>query len=498
MRLVERVVLRRLHVLPELLRDGLGDCVFGTAREELPLERRHERVDLLPDCLSKSLGFCRGEPGELLRDLHVLLLVDADRVCRPGDLLEARVEERHGLAAVLAGRVGGDVPHRAGPVEGDERDEVLELRRLDLAQGLAHARRLELEHARGLPASQHRVRLGVVERDSGDIEAAPARRANEIDRLVDHVEVAQTEEVHLQEAEIDHVVHADLRHDLRVRSLLLQRHDLDQRLRPDDDAGSVDRVRSRQALERLRELDDLLRHRVGVDRLPELGPTLESIFQGLARAFRHELRDPVDDAVGDVEHAAGIPDRRSRRHGREGDDLGHAVPAVLLRDVVDDPIAPRDGEVDVHVGEVLARRVQEPLEEQPVAQRVDVRDLEAVRSQRSGGRPAAGADADPVRLREVDEVPHDQEVVREAHLLDGLELEAKALGQLGGHGPIALDETSLAELDEVVERIPSVRHRVARQQDPAELDLDVAPLRDLERASEGVVEPREVESHLFG
>ncbi len=197
-------------------------------------------MDLLPDCLAKSLGFCRSEPGELLRDLHVLLLVDADRVGRAGDRLESRVEERHRLAAVLAGGVGGDVPHRSGPVQRDERNEILELGRLDLAQGLAHARRLELEHARGLPTREHGVRLRVVECDPGDVEAA-----GKLDGLVDHVEIAQAEEVHLQEAEIDDVVHADLRHDLRVRPLLLQRHDLDQRLRSDDDAGSVDRVRSR-------------------------------------------------------------------------------------------------------------------------------------------------------------------------------------------------------------------------------------------------------------
>ena len=36
-----------------------------------------------------------------------------------------------------------------------------------------------------------------------------------------------------------------------------------------------------------------------------------------------------------------------------------------------------------------------------------------------------------------------------------------------------------------------------RQQDAAELDLDVAALRHLERAGERVVEPREVERHLL-
>ena len=50
-RLVEGVVLRGLHVLPELLRDRGRHVVRGAALEELVLEGRHERVDLLPDRL---------------------------------------------------------------------------------------------------------------------------------------------------------------------------------------------------------------------------------------------------------------------------------------------------------------------------------------------------------------------------------------------------------------------------------------------------------------
>ena len=92
----------------------------------------------------------------------------------------------------------------------------------------------------------------------------------ELHGLVDHVQVAQAEEVHLQEPELDDVVHPELGHDLLVGALLLQRHELDQRLRADDDAGRVDRVRPREPFERLREVDDLLRDRVRVDRLPQL------------------------------------------------------------------------------------------------------------------------------------------------------------------------------------------------------------------------------------
>ena len=314
--------------------------------------------------------------------------------------------------------------------------------------------------------------------------------------LVDHVEVAQAEEVDLEQAERLDVLHRELGHDLLVGALLLQRYDLDQRLRADHDAGGVDRVLADEPLERLREVDDLLRERVGVVRRLQLGARLQAVGERLAGAFRDQLRDPVDDAVGDLEHAAGVAHRGAGGHRPEGDDLRDAVAAVLLGDVVDHPLAALDGEVDVHVRHVLAGRVEEALEQQPVADRVDVGDLEAVGGERAGGRAAAGADADAVPLREADEVLDDQEVVGEAHLADGLQLELEPLPQLGRDLVVAPLEPLLAELDEVVERVAPVGHGELGQQDLAELDLDVAALGDLERAPHRVLVAGEVERHL--
>ena len=63
---------------------------------------------------------------------------------------------------------------------------------------------------------------------------------------------------------------------------------------------------------------------------------------------------------------------------------------------------------------------------------------------------------------------------------------------------VALLQALLAELDEVVERVAAVGHRELRQEDLAELDLDVAALGDLERAAQRVVVAGEVAGHLLG
>ena len=188
------------------------------------------------------------------------------RTCRGRDRLQPRVGKVTALLPVLALRVVRDVAHRPRPVERDEGDQILEVRRLDLAQRLAHARDSNWKTPIASPRGEHRVRLLVVERDRRDVEAG-----DELDGLVDHVEVAQAEEVHLEQAELLDRGSVELRHDLLVGALLLERHRVHQRLRADHDRGGVDPVLAGQPLERLREVDDLLRDRVGVVTRSQLG-----------------------------------------------------------------------------------------------------------------------------------------------------------------------------------------------------------------------------------
>ena len=210
----------------------------------------------------------------------------------------------------------------------------------------------------------------------------------------------------------------------------------------DHDAGGVDGVGPDEALERPRHVDELAHELVLVVGLAQLLARLHALLEADLHAFRDELRDAVDGAEGQAQHAAGVAHRGLRGELAERDDLRHALAPVLLGHVVDHALAAVHREVDVDVGHRLAARVQEALEQQVVADRVDVGDAQRVGHERAGGRAAARADADAVGLGEADEVPDDQEVVGEAHLADRLELElepvaaarvsvAVALGQPG-------------------------------------------------------------------
>jgi hypothetical protein len=102
-------------------------------------------------------------------------------------------------------------------------------------------------------------------------------------------------------------------------------------------------------------------------------------------------RERLGDAVGDGETGLAVVDPcrilqcRFGLDGAEGDDLGDAITAPFVRGIAEHFAAAAVVEVDVDVGHRRAFGVEEPLEQQPVGNRVDVGDAERVGHQRSGG-----------------------------------------------------------------------------------------------------------------
>ena len=146
---------------------------------------------------------------------------------------------------------------------------------------------------------------------------------------------------------------------------------------------------------------------------------------------RHQLGDLVAVAVRVAEHARRVAHGGPRLDRRERDDLRDVVPAVALGGVLDHLAAVAGVEVHVDVGHLLAARVQEPLEQQVVADRVDVDDAQAVRDARAGRAAPPRTDPDAALARVAHEVPDDEEVRREPHRLDDAELELDALQHVG-------------------------------------------------------------------
>ena len=323
----------------------------------------------------------------------------------------------------------------------------------------------------------------------------------------------QAQEVELDQAYRLDVVLVVLAHGRFAARLLVQRAEVGQLARGDQHAAGVHADVARHAFELLRQLDqglDVLflgdslgQQRLHLDRVVVLVALLLGLGRVLQRhahagLVRNQLADAVAEGVAHVEHTAHVADRRARRHGAEGGNLADRVLAVLALDVVDHPVAVALAEVDVEVGHGHPLRVQEALEQQLVLQGVQVGDLQGVGHQRAGPGATPRADRAAVVLGPVDEVAHDQEVTREVHLQDHVDLElqplfvARALALALCRVGVQMDQALFQPLVRGVAEIGvgaqlfavDRRNRVFRQHGLAELEREAATPRNFQRVGQ--------------
>ena len=289
-------------------------------------------------------------------------------------------------------------------------------------------------------------------------------------RVLDHGEVAQAEEVHLQQAERLDTVHVELRHDLlRVVARVLgelEREVVHERGVADHHPGRVHGVLSTEPLERPGGLDDLLRLWLALVRVREVGRELQRVLDRIVAAHdggRVHLAETVAHDRREPEHAGGVADALLALDRLERDDLRDVVGPVLLGRVADHLVATALVEVHVDVGHLDALGVQEAFEQQAVAQRIEVGDAQGVAHDRAGRRASARPNADALLASVPDQVPDDQEVAAESHARDHAELVVDALADLGRDLAVALCGSLVDELAKVRVAIDAARRLEPRQ-----------------------------------
>ena len=285
-----------------------------------------------------------------------------------------------------------------------------------------------------------------------------------------------------------------------------------QRFLGDDHGGGVDAVLAAQALQPQRHVDHLLDVGVGAVHGPEVGRRLvpvgeagmllEAVLQRGVTAHdqrRHGLGHAVADRVRMTEHPRRVPHRGPGLDGGVGDDLGDAVPPVLLGRVADHLVPEAGVEVHVDVRHGDPARVEEALEQQVVADGVEVGDVEGVGHGAPRRAPPARPHPDAVVLGVLDEVPHDEEVGAEPHVRDDLQLVGQALGGLRRQRPAP---PPLGPLEGQVAQVVGVDGEALGQRELgelglAELDGDVGPLGDPQRVVAGRRHLAEQVAHLL-
>ena len=483
MRLVERVVREVVHLVVDGRRDVLRDAVGHAAGDIAGCVAADERAALLFDVL--DLLFAHGAahhvrlperiPGKLAEDLDDLLLIEDAAVGDGEDGLQHRVLVFDERRILLAGDQARDRFHRARPVGGDDDGQIFDRLRLQAHAHARHAGRFHLEHTGGPALREHVHDLGVVVGDAGHGEVRLGL-TDIADGIVDDGDVAQAEEVHFEEPELLQRRHGVFGNDRAV--VRRQRHIVIDRELGDDDARGVRRGVARHALDGLCRVDQFPDPFVRVVHLPQLRRLLQRVRQRHVRRRRHELGHRVRLGVGEVHHAADVADGAARSHGTEGDDLCDMVLAVFAPDVVDDLGAPGVTEVHIDIGHRHARRVEETLEIKPVFHGVDLGDMQAVGDHRARGAAAPGADRDPGRFGKAHEIPHDEEVIGKAHLLDHVDLIVELLHIFRVLRPVELVKALAAELLKIRKARHALRELEFRQEILAERKLHIAALRN--------------------
>ncbi len=315
-----------------------------------------------------------------------------------------------------------DHVHRPRPIERIQRRQLLHRIRLVAPQNVPHPARLKLKN----PRRQRRVKyllecLRIVERNHLDVQLLPARLLDQLHAIVDHRQRREAQEVHLQQAHLFDGLHVIGGHDFVVLRPV-QRHKLRQRTRRNHHRRCMHPGPAHQPFQLLRRIDQLADLLVVVIGLAQIGQLFERLVDRHPHRRRHQLGDAVYIAVGHIHRASAVLDRGLRRHGVEGDDLRHLLASVLARHVVDHFAAPVHAEVHVDIRHRHALGIQEPLEEQHVLHRIDIRNLHRIGHQRSRRRSAPRSHGNAMIARVLDEVPHNQEVARVLHLLDDADL----------------------------------------------------------------------------
>ena len=174
------------------------------------------------------------------------------------------------------------------------------------------------------------------------------------------------------------------------------------------------------------------------------------------------------------------------------------VAPVLVRDVLDRLLAPVILEVHVDVRHLFALDVEEALEHQPVVQRVEVGDAEAVERQRR--RCAAPhPEDDPLPPREVRDVPDHEEVVGVLRLRYDVQLVLQPLlRRVRRPVRVALAEALPAQLAQVGVRVFVIGGPVTRQAQRREIELHVRHIRYRLRVRHGLRQIGEQFQHLVG
>ncbi len=388
------------------------------------------------------------------------------------------------LRPVLAGDEIADHLHRSRAVQRVHGHEVGNRGGLQLPEPVGHSGAFELKHGHGLASREQFESAGVVLRYGVQVDGHTVVLPDQPETAFKHGESAEPQEIHLEEAGAFEVLHVVLRHDLGL-GCLVERDEIADVPRGDHHARGMHPGIAVHPFEDQRGIDQRPDSGIGALCDPfQVRDGFQRFGQGadLPLLNRDLLRDRLEGAERDAEHPAHVLEDGTRGERSEGDDLRHGVLTVFLPHVSYHQLPLAVGKINVDVRHAYPVRVQKPLKQEVVLDRVDIRDAERIGRHAPGRASTAWTDVHTHSARRADEILNNKEISRIAHPLYDRNFVLQPLDQRFVCSRIPAREPFPGKcLKMLVEsRGPgTLRDRKLRHVVPAEFELKVAFFRHL-------------------
>src|SRR5580700_4388536 len=204
----------------------------STTCQEFFALRRHHFHFFLAHGAAQNVRFAKRKASDAVGDLHHLLLKNNYSPGFRKDLLEFREVISDLFLTVLAREkfIDHSALNGTRAIERIQRREIFDTRGLIALENVAHPMRLKLKYSAGIPTSEQRVGLGVIERKRGQIEVYAAILFDHVNGVFKNRQSGQAQKIHLQEPDAPQGIHVVLRRDF-ILAGLVERDDFRKRLR---------------------------------------------------------------------------------------------------------------------------------------------------------------------------------------------------------------------------------------------------------------------------
>ena len=211
--------------------------------------------------------------------------------------------------------------------------------------------------------------------------------------------------------------------------------------------------------------------------IPKLRIHGQGLIYGNIQLIGDHFGDSVALGVRQVHNSSHVPDNASGRHGTKGNNLYQPVLAIFAHHVINDLLTPFKAEVYVNIRHGYSLRVQKTFKKKIVFNGIQLGDSQCIGYQASCCRSTSRTHHNVVVPGVLAKVPYNKEVVHISHLSDNAQLQPFL--QLVHILCVALFQSFIAQLIQVLPGSIGCRHIKFRQLGHAKLDLYITPVCDL-------------------